>query len=1158
MGGIKLRHYQQTSVEGIRHAYRHNKKAPLLVLPTGAGKCLAYGTKVLMYDGSIKTVENVEVGDIIMGPDSTPRNVLSLARGAEEMYRITLKNNDAFTCNASHILSLVCNANHSAKFRKDQVYNLSVKEYLALPKSVKHILKAYKSRVEFDHKETGIPPYLLGVWLGDGDSKAFTITTMDKPIVDYILQYASNNQMGVNDAPNGETKARRYSLTSSVRGWGNGLTGFLSKHNLTNNKHIPQRYLINSRKNRLELLAGIIDTDGHYHNNCYEVFVMHEQLANDVMFLCRSLGFSVTHSNKHGVQGKRISISGEGLEEIPVLLERKKAHKRMQIKNALRYGFSVVYAGIGDYYGFEIDGDRLFMLGDFTVTHNTVVFTYIAHSSASKGNRVLILVHRVELLRQTSAALLKFGVHHGLINPNFTPDRHASTQVASVQTLIKRLHTIAPPDLIIVDECFPAGTIIDGKPIEHIKKGDFVRSFSHSHAQVQKRFVISTSERTYKGDWYRLTFSDGSSLVSTENHTYYSSTHGYVSAVDIFSNAPLFCNNMDCIFVSYGKGYMPTMQIGNGANKVEPEKEILQRKMLWSLPKINYSKFGVASTILQRMWKILFNENKTKAFRGCKNKQGILFGNMQKGVCEKNFICDCKQNQQDLCFGSNEKEKSNVQRGFKEKNDGINGWQNIFKSWWKWRTNKATNKTNGSDKTITGVSDFSCSCKKEIREPSELLQGRFSLSRSQVSNRSGWKNTPIEEMEVFGQKEGGCVEGVRLVSIEVYKRGSGQQPEWVPKSDIVYNFGVDGNHNYFANGILVHNCHHALAQTWRTIIGHFPNAKVLGVTATPCRGDGSGLGVEAGGLFDEIIIGPQIGDLIKEGYLVKPVIYAPKDRLDLTSVRVKMGDYVSKDLANVVDKPSITGNAVEHYTRICPGTPCVVFCVNVMHAQHVAEEFRAAGYRAFHADGTMEDEERKRILNGLGNGYAQVVTSCDLISEGTDIPAIGCAILLRPTKSTGLYLQQVGRALRPCEGKERAIILDHVGNVLTHGMPDEPREWTLDGDMKRKKKKKVDADAPKVLQCPSCYAMHEPALSCPLCGHVRPVKQRDLKKVDGELREITETEQYIFRKQKNMEVGRAQTLEELTAIGNARGYKPGWAIAMYKAKQAKRVIKVTP
>ena len=434
----------------------------------------------------------------------------------------------------------------------------------------------------------------------------------------------------------------------------------------------------------------------------------------------------------------------------------------------------------------------------------TVVFTYIAHSSASKGKRVLILVHRVELLRQTSAALLKFGVHHGLINPNFTPDRHASTQVASVQTLIKRLHTIAPPDLIIVDES-----------------------------------------------------------------------------------------------------------------------------------------------------------------------------------------------------------------------------------------------------------------------------------------------------------------------------------------------------------------HHALASTWRTIISHFPNAKVLGVTATPCRGDGSGLGVEAGGLFDEIIIGPQIGDLIKEGYLVKPVIYAPKDRLDLTSVRVKMGDYVSKDLANVVDKPSITGNAVEHYTRICPGTPCVVFCVNVMHAQHVAEEFRAAGYRAFHADGTMEDEERKRILNGLGNGYAQVVTSCDLISEGTDIPAIGCAILLRPTKSTGLYLQQVGRALRPCEGKERAIILDHVGNVLTHGMPDEPREWTLDGDMKRKKKKKVDADAPKVLQCPSCYAMHEPAPSCPLCGHVRPVKQRDLKKVDGELREITETEQYIFRKQKNMEVGRAQTLEELTAIGNARGYRQGWAIAMYKAKQAKRVIKVT-
>lgn len=354
--------------------------------------------------------------------------------------------------------------------------------------------------------------------------------------------------------------------------------------------------------------------------------------------------------------------------------------------------------------------------------------------------------------------------------------------------------------------------------------------------------------------------------------------------------------------------------------------------------------------------------------------------------------------------------------------------------------------------------------------------------------------------------------------------------------------------------IIIDEAHHANASTWRTIIEAFPNARLLGVTATPCRGDGSGLGIGSGGFFDEMVIGPQVTDLIKRGFLVKPVIYAPKDKLDLSGLRTKMGDYVKDELASLVDKPQITGDAVSHYMRICPGTPTVVFCVNVTHAQHVAAEFRAAGYRAYHADGTMDDEDRKKILNGLGNGAVQVVTSCDLISEGTDIPAIGCAILLRPTQSTGLYLQQVGRALRPCEGKDRAIILDHVGNVLTHGMPDEEREWSLDGDVKRKKKKKNEPTV-RVVQCEKCYAMHEPAPACPLCGHVsEKAKKKELKHVDGELREVTDMEALMLKRKKAMEVGRAKTLEELEKIALSRGYKPGWAKHIWKSRQAKQTV----
>lgn len=346
--------------------------------------------------------------------------------------------------------------------------------------------------------------------------------------------------------------------------------------------------------------------------------------------------------------------------------------------------------------------------------------------------------------------------------------------------------------------------------------------------------------------------------------------------------------------------------------------------------------------------------------------------------------------------------------------------------------------------------------------------------------------------------------------------------------------------------IIVDEAHHATAGTWKKIINRFPKARVLGVTATPIRGDGNCLGVSGGGLFDQLIMGPQIQELIDLGYLVKPIVYGCKEKIDLTGVRTKMGDYDKEEIARRVDKPMITGSAVKHYTQLCPGTPAVVFCVSIKHAQHVAEEFRNAGYRAYSVDGTMEDAQRKRILNGLGNGSVQIVTSCDIISEGTDIPAIGCAILLRPTQSLGLYLQQVGRALRPCDGKEHAIILDHVGNVINHGMPEEPREWSLDGtNFKRKKKKGDDEPLVKVKQCESCYATHPPAPKCPQCGFVYEVVGKKLEEVDGTLTQITAND---LKRKRQIEEAKAQTLEELEALAASRGYKKNWAMYRFNAR----------
>lgn len=350
--------------------------------------------------------------------------------------------------------------------------------------------------------------------------------------------------------------------------------------------------------------------------------------------------------------------------------------------------------------------------------------------------------------------------------------------------------------------------------------------------------------------------------------------------------------------------------------------------------------------------------------------------------------------------------------------------------------------------------------------------------------------------------------------------------------------------------IIIDEAHHAIAGSWRTVLEAYPNARVLGVTATPCRGDGTGLGQVSGGVFDDIVIGPQVPELIENGFLVKPIIYAPKQKLDLSSVKITRGDYDVKQVSDLVDKPTITGDAVSHYMRICPGAPAVVFCVSVAHAQHVAEEFRRAGFRAYHADGSLEDDVRARILNGLGNGTVDVVTSCDLISEGTDIPAIGCAILLRPTQSLGLYIQQVGRALRTANGKSHAYILDHVGNVLTHGLPEEYREWSLEGEKKKKRGKKEQEPTVRVTQCEKCYSIHEPAPACPSCGYVYPVKDTVPQKVDGELVEIDPA---VLKRQRITEVAKARTREELERIAAERGYKAGWVNHMMLNREKKNI-----
>ncbi len=344
-------------------------------------------------------------------------------------------------------------------------------------------------------------------------------------------------------------------------------------------------------------------------------------------------------------------------------------------------------------------------------------------------------------------------------------------------------------------------------------------------------------------------------------------------------------------------------------------------------------------------------------------------------------------------------------------------------------------------------------------------------------------------------------------------------------------------------------CHHIAAASWEKIFRRFPHAYHIGLTATPARLDGRGLGE----YFKEMINGPSVQSLIEQGYLSPYKLYAPST-VSMEGIHTRMGDYEKNEVSKTMDRPSITGNAIEHYKRLCSGKRAVVFCASIQHSKHVVEEFNRNGISAAHVDGETLQEERDATIQRFKDGDIRVLSNVELFGEGFDVPSIECAILLRPTQSLGIYLQQLGRCLRPSEGKERAIFLDHVGNWSRHGLPDQDREWSLEGnrgDRKRESNKDIN-----IKICPKCFAAQISGVpSCKFCGFVFEIKPREVEEKEGELKEIDIEAQRLSARR---EQGLAESLEELTALGIQRGYRHPrrWAYFVFKSRQAKRLGRV--
>lgn len=338
--------------------------------------------------------------------------------------------------------------------------------------------------------------------------------------------------------------------------------------------------------------------------------------------------------------------------------------------------------------------------------------------------------------------------------------------------------------------------------------------------------------------------------------------------------------------------------------------------------------------------------------------------------------------------------------------------------------------------------------------------------------------------------------------------------------------------------IITDENHHSKAESYKKIYEAFPYARRIGVTATPVRLDGSGLA----DVNDKLVIGVDAKWLISHYFLAPYDYYAPSI-IDLTDVKTTRGEFDSKGAEKVMLKRAIFGDVIKNYKNLAYGKQAICYCTTIKHSLAMEAAFNGAGIKAKHIDGSTPKTERNKIIEMFRNGQIDILCNVDLISEGFDVPDCECAILLRPTKSLTLYIQQSMRCMRYKKNK-RAVIIDHVGNYARFGLPDEHREWKLDAKNKKSKNSETDLN---IRTCPNCFKVFVPDNDfCPFCGYEFPKKIKEIEEKTKSVLEKIEGFTLNYESPDDCE-----SYQELLAYAHKKGYKSGWAY--YQAKRRKMI-----
>lgn len=457
------------------HGFR-KRELVLVTAPSGVGKCHGKGTPILMHDMTVRLVEDICVGDKVMGADGEARTVLNLSNGFGKLYRVDQAKGDSYVINENHVLSLKPSINYPSKnIKAGDVVNVSLPNFLGMSKSMQGHMKGYKADlIKLGEQAHDLDDaYMLGLWLADGTASKpqYTVSKLDKELEDQVKLYATKKSYSVNICPsNNKTGCTGFDYAG-------GYLKQLRDWHVLNNKHIPSMFLTATYETRLELLAGILDGDGHVSSNGFDIVLKQNQLAKDLILLVRSLGLSCSVTEKfskcEGFAGDmytRLHIFGH-TDKIPNRLSRKKCKPRKQIKDALRSGITITQIGDGEYFGFEVDGDHLYCLGDFTVTHNSTVTSIFADSFVQKGEKVGMIFLEEEI-KDTVQRLLALR-----LKVNYVKFKSDPLSCATREQIAEAYEYIVKQDRVVLLDHF--GSLPVSELMSKIKHMHFVEGCSY-------------------------------------------------------------------------------------------------------------------------------------------------------------------------------------------------------------------------------------------------------------------------------------------------------------------------------------------------------------------------------------------------------------------------------------------------------------------------------------------------------------------------------------------------------------------------------------------------------------------------------------------------------------------------------------------------------